>query len=384
MRCTSGAVDVMVIGAGLAGASLAYALAARGWSVLLADRHDVPRHKVCGEFLSPESSRSLVELGVEPLVRSLQPALIDKVRITSASGAVLEAQLPGQALGVSRYALDQVLLKAAEQQGVTVWTGLSARRIERLEGERGYRVELRSADSARLVEARALIGAWGRNGLSPKALASSPGSTYIGLKTHWVDAVDAARDSSAVELYFSEGGYVGVSPIEGGRLNAAALVTREAFRVSGMDTQGMWAQLGKGNSAFRARQEGAVQVPGTEAAVAPVNPGLRICAWDKAPHVGDAAAVIPPFSGDGMSLALRSVELCAELADRYLRGSVSLTEWRRLYETRMQAEFTGPLRWAGVLHAALQSRQLAPLLLRLGSLSPWLTSVCIRRTRLIR
>ncbi|MDQ1914610.1 FAD-dependent monooxygenase [Paenibacillus sp. GD4] len=376
--------DVIVAGAGLAGTSLAYALAGRGWSVLLVDRHTFPRHKVCGEFLSPEAGRSLAALGLDSLVRSLRPALIDTVRITCDAGPTLEAPLPGQAWGLSRRTLDLVLLEASKQQGVTVWTGATVTAIhELLPG--GYQVELRCAGEKRILKSRVVAGAWGRSSpslsLSRDQKKSVPASSYIGLTTH---LRSSSPKASEVELYFTEGGYLGISPIEGGNWNAAALVRAEAFRASGSTTQGMWDRMGAGNAELRTKLAPEAHIPGTAAAVAPVMPGRRICAWDKSPHVGDAAAVISPLSGDGMALALRSAELTAEYADRYLRGSLTLSGWRRQYEAQLRTEWTGPLRWSSLLQTALQSRSLAPLLLRLGSVTPWLTSMCIRRTRLIR
>ncbi len=106
--------DVVVIGAGLAGSGIAATLAQQGWDVLLIERDAFPRHKVCGEFLSPESQASLHALGLYAAVAALDPCPVTNVRLVTQNGAIVEAALPGHAWGVSRYALDGALATAAQ------------------------------------------------------------------------------------------------------------------------------------------------------------------------------------------------------------------------------------------------------------------------------
>jgi choline dehydrogenase-like flavoprotein len=89
--------DVAVLGAGMAGSSVAKALADKGWDTLLIDRRPFPRHKVCGEFLSPESRTALQALGLWETVESLGPSPIERVRLVFESGPPLEIPLPGTA-----------------------------------------------------------------------------------------------------------------------------------------------------------------------------------------------------------------------------------------------------------------------------------------------
>lgn len=65
--------DAVVIGAGVAGSSIAYSLSKQGWKVALVDRETYPRHKACGEFLSPESVSSLKAIGLDKVVASCNP-----------------------------------------------------------------------------------------------------------------------------------------------------------------------------------------------------------------------------------------------------------------------------------------------------------------------
>ncbi len=135
---------------------------------------------------------------------------------------------------------------------------------------------------------------------------------------------------------FFPGGYVGVSPIDEERVNVAALVTRKAFLDAGKTVKGVLERASLFNSAYRGRMADGRPIPGSQAAVAPVLTTRSVNAWDLIPHIGDAASVIPPLCGDGMAMALRSVELCGPLADSYLRGAMGLAGWRQEY-TRLCA-----------------------------------------------
>src|SRR5579859_4469058 len=112
--------DIVIIGAGLAGSSLAAALAERGWQVLLLERRQQPYHKVCGEFLSPESQESLRAMGLYAQVAALGPAPITHARLVSRHGMRVRIKLPAPAWGVSRFALDTALTEKARHAGAIV------------------------------------------------------------------------------------------------------------------------------------------------------------------------------------------------------------------------------------------------------------------------
>lgn len=371
--------DAAVLGAGIAGSSLAKALADRGWDTVLIDRRQFPRHKVCGEFLSPESLSMLNSLGLRTAVESLQPSVINRTRLIFSHGEAIELPLPGSALGVSRYALDTALHEAAIRSGVQVETGTTATSVHA--HAKGYGIETRQEGGRHTVRARTVIAAWGanlRSGLPGHNASRASRNTYVGVKTHY-SGIDMGP---VVELYFFSGGYLGISPIEGGRVNVAALLKREAFHSSEKTVLGILDAAARRNPKLYAKLRDAVPVPGTQAAVAPVDVYRRRPVWEQLPHVGDAAQMIPPLCGDGMSMALRSAQRCAPLADRYLRGEISLAQWESAYTKSIRNEFKGPLRW-GLFLQWLFSLPLVPRLLPgLVQLSPALACGLVQATRL--
>ncbi len=378
--------DVAIIGAGIAGNALAKSLADRGWNTVLFERKTFPRHKVCGEFMSPESRSMLNDLGVSDLVESLQPSLINRTRLIFSYGDPLEIPLPGSAIGVSRYSLDSALLSAAQSSGVQVMTATTV--ISVTPSDRGYLIETKQGKDIVMHEVRAVIAAWGMNGSSAlkASLSHAPKRpsrmiskhTYVGVKSHF----QGIEMDDSVELYFFEGGYLGLSPVEGGLVNVAALMKRSAFQNTPKSiTEWIEAACNR-NPKLQQKLSKAAIVDGTQAAVAPVDLNRKPSAWDLFPQVGDAAVMIPPLCGDGMSMALRSAKLCAPLADSYLKGEISLVAWQKKYSSSIDREFTGPRQWGLFLQSLLSVPLLPRLLMPAARLTPKLTYGLVQATRL--
>lgn len=374
--------DAVVIGAGVAGSGIARALASEGWDVVLLDKDRFPRHKACGEFLSPEAHSSLQALGLAEALSGAEHSVITRARLHTERGATLEVPLPGQAWGISRYSLDARLQQAAADKGARLLSSCPVSEVTKTSG--GYRIDCELEREPLTLQARVVIGASGRRPLQAKAgfQAASPKRTFVGVKAHYRTK---AEPLPIVDLYFFRGGYVGIAPVEDGRLNVAALFGGAAFREFGGGTAALDAALDEAVRTvpvLRERLDGRTAIPGTQAATYPVTVRPEPQAWREYPLVGDAVAVIPPFCGDGMAMALRSAELCAPLASAYLRGELTEAAWRETYAARVAKRFAGPLRWGSRLDRLLSKPVVGSLLLRAGVVAPWLAQRMVRQTRL--
>ncbi|MBN2983951.1 MULTISPECIES: NAD(P)/FAD-dependent oxidoreductase [Cohnella] len=370
--------DVAVLGAGVAGSAAAKALADKGWDTLLLDRHSFPRHKVCGEFLSPEAQGTLQALGLWDTVTPLRPSPIDLARLAFERGRPVEIPLPGSAFGISRHALDFALHAAAQASGAEVRTATAVLSVAPREA--GYAIETRQGGKVVTHYARAVIAAWGGH-RRPELFGNRSGKTgntaYIGVKSHF----QGIPSEPAVELYFFAGGYLGISPVEDGIVNVAALLERNAFHGKATSIPGLLeAAIGQ-NAKLRQKLARAVPVPGAQAAVAPVGLGRKPVCWDRIPHIGDASFLLPPLCGDGMSMALRSAQRCVFQADRYLRGEISLSRWRSEYICAIRREFGGPLRWGRLLQWLVGVPGMPRMLPAIGRLAPKLAQNTFRATR---
>lgn len=373
--------DVVVVGAGPAGSTLAVALARKGWDVLLIEREAFPRHKVCGEFLSPDAQDTLHQLGLLRHLTTLAPVPLTHANLITPAGTALRTALPGQAWGLSRYAMDAALAAAARRQGATLWTGTTVTAWQ----ARGnyYDVQLRGAGQAATITARAVIVACGRHslaGLPPRTAASKRLSGWrrcVGVKGHYT----GIKMPPQVELFLFAGGYVGINPIEGERANVCMLIDYQGFVRAGKSVAGVIAAVARWNGAFGRRLNGARPVPGTASAVAPVDTERCAAAWAGLPCLGDTAAMIPPLCGDGIAMALRSAMLCAPLADAFMRGRLTLAAWEQAYTSAWQREFRRRLCLGRWLQNLLGRRGVRDVLLGLGQRLPAVADYLVRATR---
>ncbi len=372
-------LDAVVLGAGIAGTSAAKALADHGWETLLIDRKSFPRHKVCGEFLSPESQGFLHALGLKETVDSLRPSLMESVNLFSRNGYTLEVPLPGNAYGISRYALDAALQLEACKAGVEIHTEEMVTAVIP-HGDK-YRIETNRGGAQHTYEARVVIAAWGaqpNTKLQKPSSAKREAMQYFGVKSHFT----GVEQRPAVELYFVPGGYVGISSIENQAINVAALVERSTFHGAGSSILHIIEAAARCHPTLSDRLANAVPVAGTQVAVAPVDLKRPAAPWGQFPYIGDAVVHIPPLCGDGMSMALYSAQLCSTLANSYLCGDLSLSQWRQSYCEQIEQQFKGPLRWGRLLQRLIDSPAMPDRLLSLGRLAPMLAYRMVQATRL--
>lgn len=371
--------DAVVIGGGIAGSALAIRLAVQGWNTVLIDRQQFPRHKPCGEFLSPEAQVMLSSLGVHDLMESAQPSLMNQARLVFRHGGILKASLPGTAWGISRYVMDSSLQDAAEKAGVDVRIGTSV--ISLSSDQNGYVLETKRGIERETIRARTVFAAWGshrRPELIPYSGKRLSGYSYIGVKTH----MTGLAQEHAVELYFVQGGYIGIAPVEDGVHNVAGLLRRDGIKGTGLHLQELLESAANGNPKLAQRLLKGSPVQGTQVSTSPVYLSRKVQPWRMIPHVGDACAMIPPLFGDGMCGALRSALLCASFADKYLRGNLSLQGWEKEYTEAVHREFSPILRKGYILQSLSSLPAAGRILSGCAQIFPAVADSLVRGTRL--
>ncbi len=324
----------LIVGGGPAGAALAIRLARAGREVLLVEREPGPHHKVCGEFLSQSGVAQLQALGLD--LAAAHP--IDRVRLLHGKRAI-EAPLPFHALSLSRRVLDEALLDRAAEAGAEIRRGLRVTGLERA-GE-GWRATTAGGET---LEARAVFLATGKHDLRGRHRPDGLHGDLLGFKLHW-RLTEAATQAlaGAVELHLFEGGYAGMERVEDGISNLCLVVRREVFRRDG-DWPGLLARLRR-HPALQARLEGASPLWSRPLAVSAIPYGHVQRTNDGVWRLGDQAAVIPSFAGEGMALALDSAEVAAET---YLRGQSAAD-----YQRRQARRVGGRVKAATLLSHAL-------------------------------
>lgn len=284
----------LIIGGGLAGAAAAIDLARAGQAPLLIDREAEAHDKICGEFLSGEAVAALVALGVDP--RPLGAVPITRVQINAGRRSVA-ASLPFPALSLTRRVLDAALLDRAAATGVAVQRGVTVRGL----------ASGAAHTSAGEIRAATLLIASGKHDI--RGAARPPGPDQIGFKMYLRAPTLSRALAGTVAVTFFDGGYAGVQPVEGGRLNLCLLVDGAQYRALG-SWPALWARLAQ--EPGLAALADAEQLLARPLAISRVPYGhLARTATDAHWWLGDQAAVIPSFCGDGMGIALTSGRLAA-------------------------------------------------------------------------
>ena len=265
--------SVRIVGGGLAGCAAALAALRAGAEPSRVDPSRISRHRVCGEFLSPEVRQSLEGLGVWEVAAACGPALMHRMEVHFGK-RICADRLPEPAIGLSRLRLDHLLRDAVVGGGCLY-------------------VPERTEPSAGCVLAT------GRQSAAPS------GDRIFGFKTHFSGP---ARDT--VELYFGDRFYVGVNPVEAGITNVCGLAPESLLRGLNFDYD---ALLGLSPAlAERTR-------PLTRA-MAWLTTGPLVYGRTEQPldlyAAGDAFSFIDPFTGAGMLNALESGRMAGTAAAR--------------------------------------------------------------------
>lgn len=370
--------DVVVIGGGLAGSSAALQLARIGHEVLLVEKETFPRHKLCGEFLSPEAQSSFRRLDLLEGVHEAGAHPIERAQLTAPDGSTTEHSLPDQALGLSRFRLDRLLFQRACQAGAD---GRPGTRVTDVEGsmETGFIVQA-GTDS---IEARLVLGAYGRRGRLDRTLERpflKEKTPYVAFKAHYVGEASPPRPG-CIELHSAPGGYCGISPVEENRVNLCWIGRTSALRDAGGTPQAMLDDHLRQNPRLDERLDALTRVTEPFEAVSqvPLMPKTRF-AGDVC-MIGDAAGMIAPLCGDGMAMALQTADLVVPLATDLLTGRRSPASFRSAYRDSWRRSFRRRMRIGRWIHAAAFRPVAACLLVRTFRLVPPLARWIIRATR---
>jgi flavin-dependent dehydrogenase len=332
MNTPSGIVDHLVLGGGPAGAMAALRLAQAGRQVTLLEKERAPHDKVCGEFLSEEAVDYLGQAGIS--ARALGAAPIRFLRLCVDRRSA-ESSLPFGALSLSRGVLDAALLDRAADEGCAVVRGASVDRLTRDGNE--WCAQL--AGGA-IIRARTVFLATGKHDLRGWKRGPGTHADLIGFKMHWrLAPAQQLELREWMELFLFPGGYGGLSLIEKTIANFCFVIRRSVWRKWG-DWGEFLGSLLETSPRLRRRLEGAQPSWTRPLTISPIPYGYVHSGASPLWRVGDQAAVIPSFTGDGISIALHSASLAAQIylsggtVEAYqsllrmqLRRSVALSTW---------------------------------------------------------
>ncbi len=353
----------LVIGGGPAGGALAAYLARHGRRVILAERSSGPHDKACGEFLSEEAARSLGELDID--LAALGAGQISAVRLHERSKSVA-VELPFRAYSLSRRALDEAILAAASSFGAELRRAVHIKSLERS----GSMWLARSAGGDALFAESAFL-ATGKHDLRGWRRPPSR-NDLVGFKLHlWLADDQLAKLKSFVELFVFPGGYAGLTLVENNMANLCLVVTRRMFaRIGGWDL--LFASLCD-MPTLGERLRGARPMITRPLAISAIPYGHVQSDSEGIWRLGDQAAVIPSFCGEGIAIALQS----ALLASQYYIAGKSAGDFQLSLARRIRAQ----VKLTTLLSPILTHPRGQALAMMLATVAPKLVSQIALRSR---
>jgi flavin-dependent dehydrogenase len=311
---------VQIAGGGVAGLSLGLALRREGLPVCVYEAGVYPRHRLCGEFISGAGPEEFGRLGISDVLDGSE--VLTEAVWYRGDRLMLRRTLPVPARGISRWRLDASLAKRFTDTGGQL---LCENRVAPSPSEKGW------------------VMATGR----PRA-GHSP---WLAQKAHYQNVPMEA----GLEMHLGNGGYTGVAAVENGTANVCALFPAALGRQSPNAT--LTDRLkANGLTRLAARLEAGQPVEGSRCGVSGFTTG-----WQDQPQdriaLGDHCAIIAPFTGHGMSMAmLAALEIAPHLA-AWSEGRLDWEDAVKAIRLSLRKKFHRRLRWASWLH---------PLLLRPG------------------
>ncbi|MGB9079055.1 MAG: FAD-dependent monooxygenase, partial [Terracidiphilus sp.] len=302
-------VEHLVIGGGPAGSMVALRLGGAGRAVTLVERERGAHDKVCGEFLSREAVAYLAQVGLE--LASLGAVAIDRVRL-GAGNRVVEATLPFRAFSLSRRVLDEAMLARAQAMRSDVRRGLEVTAVDREDAREGdlWRVTMR--DGA-VLRARHVFLATGKHEVRGWVRGAGRHADLVGFKMHWrLRPAQTEALRGVMELFLLRDGYGGLSLVEGDTATLCFVIRRACLQAL-RGWPDLLAAVRGASESLAMHLEGAQALWERPLAIAPIPYGWMAQETDALWRVGDQAAVIPSFTGDGMSIALHSAALAAQM-----------------------------------------------------------------------
>jgi flavin-dependent dehydrogenase len=372
---SSNSYDIAIAGGGLAGLALSIQMAKAGYAVVLFEKDHYPFHKVCGEYISLESWNFLEELGL-PLSDWGLP-VIKRVLVSAPNGESIEHELPLGGFGISRYKIDAALAAIARDSGVVV---MEDTRVTDIVFQRSaFQVHTAAA----VYQARvACVTAGKRSNLDIKwkrpftRKRSDKLNNYIGVKYH----LQTDLPADLIGLHNFRDGYCGISRVEDGRYCLCYMTTAANLQANGNSIPDMEKNILWQNPYLSDIFSSAVKLFEAPLTISQISFERRARVEDHILFVGDGAGMIPPLSGNGMSMALHGSKMAFRSIDAFLKGQIARHEMEQEYEDQWSRQF-GRRLWVGrQLQRWFGSEKRTNLLIHSLKPFPKLVSFLIRQT----
>ena len=364
-------LDIIVIGGGLAGLCNAIHLSKLGKKVLLIEKNEYPKHKVCGEYISNEVLPYLDFLEVNPFDSGA--VRINNFQLSTTKSNIISAKLPLGGFGISRYTLDLVLSEKAKENGVTILQDVVLN-ITFLKDV--FQVETKDNNT---FTSKITIGAFGKRSLLDVKMARNfiqKKSPYLGVKIH----VKGNFKEDLVALHNFKGGYCGVSKVENNAINLCYITNYATFKQY-KNIEDFQEQVVFKNNYLKEIFHGSEALFEKPLSISQISFETKKPVEDHVLMCGDSAGMIHPLCGNGMSMAIQSAQLASKLILNYFNGEIETRkELEKQYIRQWNRKFSLRLKAGHFIAMLFRKDTIASVLLQILKKLPFLLPIIIKQT----
>ena len=363
--------DVVIIGGGLAGLCNAIHLSKFDKKVLLIEKNSYPKHKVCGEYISNEALPYLEYLDVNPF--NFGAVKIDEFQLSTTKNKIISAKLPLGGFGISRYQLDFILSEKAKENSVSI---LQDSILDVQFTNDIFTIESKENG---VFKSKVCIGAFGKRSVLDVKMNRDfiqKKSPYLGVKIH----VKGNFKENQVALHNFKGGYCGVSKVENNTINLCYITDFSSFKKYKNIDDFQENVLFKNHflkEIFK-NAKPVFETPLTISQISfepkkPVENHLIMC--------GDAAGMIHPLCGNGMSMAIQYAQMASKLILNYLNAkNVTRKTLENEYIRQWNKRFRFRLKVGHFIAFLFRKDKIASILLEVLKKLPFLLPIIIKFT----
>ena len=367
--------DAGIVGGGLAGLSLSILLAKKGFKVILFEKEKYPFHKVCGEYVSMESWKFIEALGMD--LSNLRLPVIKKLIVSAPNGSCVNSKLDMGGFGISRYFLDNKLREIALANGVKINDGTKVNEV--LFEQENFTIKFNSEK----VKSSFVAGAFGkRSNLDVKwkrafiKQKNNKLNNYIGVKYH----ISTSFPADTIALHNFKNGYCGISKVENDKYCLCYLTTAENLKDNNNSIKEMEKNVLYKNFFLKNIFRTADFSFAEPVVISQISFDKKSKIENHILMLGDAAGMITPLCGNGMSIALHSAKIAADAAILFLEKKISRKEMENKYLRNWNKQFSNRLKFGRRIQRLFGKEMATDFFIKIVQYFPFVVRKLIKST----